>query len=524
MAWAPLGASAEPLARFDSIAEGRDPAEPRLSSTAQAISDDGRLIVGHGSLSNRWNGDYIQPLQWRVGGGHSFRLDANGSAQGVSADGRVTVGYYNNDAYLQRHGQSDYDNLSFRAPGFFDVDYAYAVSADGRSVVGTYSPYNEDRTRAFRWNEQNGKRLIPGVVPGLDAWPSDLSADGDVVVGYSQSAVGWEAFRWTPEGGTQGLGWLNPDPGAFNPRYSRAYAVSADGSVVVGGSKDRFTEEAFVWTAEAGMRPLDTPRARSSSALGVSNDGRRIVGHVYDFDFGRHDQAFLWTPWAGMRLLQDVLIQDFGVDASVFGDGQLYEAVDITPDGRFIAGRAVGGSIAGMFRVALPAFGDANGDDAIDAEDAAIWQAHVTGAKPTLLPSDRTSERMLWSTANFDGDADVDHHDAALLAEAWSQTDPIAAAAWLAGLAVTGDFTGDTHVEQADLNLVLNHWGDAREGWANADGFATPIVDQEELNAVLNNWGAGTAPSFTSNPAVVPEPGVVAGLLLVGGLVRRRPR
>jgi probable HAF family extracellular repeat protein len=57
-----------------------------------------------------------------------------------------------------------------------------------------------------------------------------VSSDGSVVVGSSESASGWEAFRWTSGSGMSGLGDL--PGGCFG---SWAYGVSSDGSVIVGG-------------------------------------------------------------------------------------------------------------------------------------------------------------------------------------------------------------------------------------------------------------------------------------------------
>ncbi|MEM8494448.1 MAG: hypothetical protein AAF916_03690 [Planctomycetota bacterium] len=79
--------------------------------------------------------------------------------------------------------------------------------------------------------------------------------------------------------------------------------------------------------------------------------------------------------------------------------------------------------------------------------------------------------------------------------------------------ALTGDFNGSGSVEQGDLNLVLNNWGDMRTFDDGTTAFATDNVDQEELNRVLNNWGSSSAPSFAG--FTVPEPG---GLVILSGL------
>ncbi len=59
----------------------------------------------------------------------------------------------------------------------------------------------------------------------------DVSADGAVVVGWSMGAEQLEAFRWTKSDGIQRL-W----PPLDEHQWSQAYAVSADGSVVVGAT------------------------------------------------------------------------------------------------------------------------------------------------------------------------------------------------------------------------------------------------------------------------------------------------
>src|SRR5262245_56570228 len=70
---------------------------------------------------------------------------------------------------------------------------------------------------------------LPGG--GFYSRANAVSADGSVVVGNSDSGKGQfgEAFRWTAAGGMVGLGDL---PGG--DFYSDATGVSADGSVVVG--------------------------------------------------------------------------------------------------------------------------------------------------------------------------------------------------------------------------------------------------------------------------------------------------
>src|SRR5690606_24153735 len=78
-----------------------------------------------------------------------------------------------------------------------------------------------------------------------------VSADGSVIVGFGTSDDGQEAFRWTEADDMVGLGDFDGD--VFQ---SRAYAVSADGSVVVGYGYSDDGQEAFRWTEADGMQSI----------------------------------------------------------------------------------------------------------------------------------------------------------------------------------------------------------------------------------------------------------------------------
>ena len=79
-----------------------------------------------------------------------------------------------------------------------------------------------------------------GDLPGgsANSMAFGVSADGTAVVGCGNSAAGVEAFRWTRVCGMEGLG------------FPRAFATSADGSVVVG----------YRYRQTSRTRPLDARR------------------------------------------------------------------------------------------------------------------------------------------------------------------------------------------------------------------------------------------------------------------------
>jgi len=150
-----------------------------------------------------------------------------------------------------------------------------------------------------------------------------VSADGNVVAGLSYSGddlgyLTWEAFRWTPEGGMAGLGYLQGGP----YRRSGANAVSADGTAIVGFSiSANSMNEAFRWTASAGMQPLGdlTGGSFESQAFGVSADGAVVVGYGIAVN---GQEAFRWTASGGMQGLGDLPGGDYlSVARAVSADG-----------------------------------------------------------------------------------------------------------------------------------------------------------------------------------------------------------
>ncbi len=142
-----------------------------------------------------------------------------------------------------------------------------------------------------------------GVLPGGEypySIPWDISADGSVIVGESQSANGIEAFRWTTTTGMVGMGDLGGEE-----FLSAAAGVSANGLVVVGVSRSPVSGErveAFRWTAATGMAALgDLPGGEYASvATGVSSDGSVVAGSSTSDASPSWGEAFRWTEATGL--------------------------------------------------------------------------------------------------------------------------------------------------------------------------------------------------------------------------------
>jgi probable HAF family extracellular repeat protein len=243
---------------------------------------------------------------------------------------------------------------------------ALGVSRSGTVVVGA-GPSDDPRagSEAYRWSAGEGAVRL-GFPPDGILYPeegrfssraTDVSADGSVVVGYSQQDANEfrSAFRWTAAGDDDRL-----------PLLDIANAVSSDGATVVGQSKNFDNDFFGWWPREAALReggsfvrlgflqpvptdpdPFEDPRdERWSSALGISDEGvvvglscESVTGSSGPLSLsGSGCAAFLWDSASGIRDLQEVLEEQTGLDLTGW---TLTSAIDITPDGRTIVGTAI---------------------------------------------------------------------------------------------------------------------------------------------------------------------------------------
>jgi uncharacterized membrane protein len=98
---------------------------------------------------------------------------------------------------------------------------------------------------------------LPGGTFESDPW--DISADGSIIVGIGNSALGQEAFLWTSDGGMRNLRDLLIAGGATGLTgwtLTQASAMSADGRVIVGfGRNAAGNTEAWIATVPEPATP-----------------------------------------------------------------------------------------------------------------------------------------------------------------------------------------------------------------------------------------------------------------------------
>jgi probable HAF family extracellular repeat protein len=255
-------------------------------SRAFDVSADGSTVVG-ASDANTAYGDRVVPFDWTSGDGMKVLdpLSWGGGAAALSPDATTIVGESNRIAFRWT-AAAGVVGLGALPGGYSSI--AFDVSSDGSIVVGV-SNSSEVGSEAFRWDASGGMVGLGFFPGGLSSWAWGISADGSTIVGsasISASAPSDQAFRWTSEGGMIGLGDL--PGGSFN---STATATSADGSIIVGRGMSEAGAEAFIWDARNGMRPLaDVLHSQGADLTGwtlqeardISHDGRVVVGTGID--------------------------------------------------------------------------------------------------------------------------------------------------------------------------------------------------------------------------------------------------
>lgn len=253
--------------------------------SAFGVSGDGSVIVGQAG-STLPSGE---AFRWTATGGMvglGAPAGADGAAaNGVSQDGATVVGWFSvgfNPFAFRWTATQGFTRINDIA-GQDATSTALAIAADGGTTGGyAASPASLPVTQATLW-AGSGATGLGALVPGGNSEVRGLSADGSVAVGWTQTNLGLEAFRWTATGGMTSLGMLpNGIP------FSFANAVSADGEIVVGRAEGESRTEAFMWTADTGMVAISELLAASgidlqgwilNEAVGVSADGLVIVGN-----------------------------------------------------------------------------------------------------------------------------------------------------------------------------------------------------------------------------------------------------
>jgi hypothetical protein len=302
-----------------------DGAPPSLVHTIEVpmgISADGSSVFG------QTQGAPLQAV-WtaKLGVQH---YPQGGTLRASSADGKWYVGTRGTAVAVMRMPPGVSFSLRLDGDG---VGEGLAVTPDGSKVIGISG------ARLFSWMTPDDKSPLPLARPmALDDfqagfWASGLfvSDDGSVVAGTVIAAGGSAAFVWT---GTSGLKAI---PRSSNRPESLAFALSADGSVVLGVDTNAPTNPSilvaqdglpFTWSATRGSEALPVPAGVVGfETVSMTRDASLIFGNV--------------TPNSGMP---PVVWDDKRSPRPLFADAPLFlkrchpVVTHVSADGKTFAG------------------------------------------------------------------------------------------------------------------------------------------------------------------------------------------
>ncbi|WP_421091836.1 autotransporter domain-containing protein [Pseudomonas asiatica] len=215
---------------------------------------------------------------------------------GISADGKVVVGYAQNgagngDVATRWVDGGSTESLGTLAGGTQSI--ALAASADGTYIVGA-SQSSVASVEAMIWSELSGMQGLGLLTDGTMSIAEGVSANGAVVVGMADTTGSvYSGFRWTAETGMQSLvEWLQDNDPSYtllaNNTLNSATAVSADGNTVFGlgflnGRSQPFVARSYGPISEPvvttpPVTDTSTPSTGGSSSTGSTSTGSSNSG------------------------------------------------------------------------------------------------------------------------------------------------------------------------------------------------------------------------------------------------------
>lgn len=293
-------------------------------SDAVAVSSNGQVVTGE---SGQGVFDGCQAYRWsRHGGLRSIGLLPGATqmlAMAINGDGSVIVG----DAFLST-GDRAYrwtargglQNLGLLPGVTVGGSAAYGVSRDGSVVVGLSSTV-DDSFHAIRWTQHRGMQDLGALAGGAYSMALAVSGNGEAATGFSDSANGEHAFKWTRHG-MQDLGAVQAGD------FSGGQAISTNGFVVAGYSGSH----AARWVGTVAQDLGTLPGGTFSTAYSLSGNGQ-VAGGLSD-DGNGGVVAMIWTASMGMVDLNTYL-PTVGVDLTGW---QLRVTTGISQDGSTMVG------------------------------------------------------------------------------------------------------------------------------------------------------------------------------------------
>ena len=304
-----------------------------------SMSDDASIVVGVGFFQ-------VPNLYYTEAAGASVIGDGcSNGLPSISGDGTTVLGCHvdvnGNENAAKWLGGTSWQDLGSEAgavPCGTSLSGPFGVNQDGSLGVGLLWRAQVCHANAGTWDLVNGgpAMVLPTLFEGPATRANAVNADGSVIVGWQDQLNGERsAAKWVnrvPELILTSEGNLNGE----------AHAVSADGNAIVGGGYNNFSRGAWIWRPATGVQLIGKQRTVGYTALDVSDDGKTAVGFTTEGDQGRHNRAFLWRDGKGIILLTKFLADhgivvpegwNLNVASLISADGTTIYGWGFNPDG-----------------------------------------------------------------------------------------------------------------------------------------------------------------------------------------------
>ncbi|MEQ8317867.1 MAG: GC-type dockerin domain-anchored protein [Phycisphaerales bacterium] len=347
-----------------------------VGSRADALSPDGLVATGGddtdmGTLVASWDEFAFFPEFLRDPDGNF----TPGRGVAVSELGLVTVGGWNtfrDGTFVRLSMAWQLGQLGVELqplPDALPLSGTYTVVGDlnGHGSLAVGVSFDEARRRQpVSWDPASGAvDRLPLLQGRTGGQANRISTDGRIIFGSQFGG---------PGGVDRIVLWTDGVPQAADATLPDGYAdftilgISPDASVVTGTllpiDYDPFTNPAkpAVWREDTGIEILDTIgpagfRLIDDAVNDASEHGGLMVGTVGVFVVGGPYAAAVWFEDGSVRLLQEWLVDEFGLFEAGEWRG-LLEATSISDDGTIIVGYGINQfGIKEAFRVTLPRLG-----------------------------------------------------------------------------------------------------------------------------------------------------------------------
>lgn len=207
------------------------------------------------------------------------------------------------------------------------VSSTWGMSPDGNTIVGL-GWLTAGNAHAVKWDAINGVTDLGSTVPDRSSRANAINADGSVIVGWQDQDNGTRS----------GAMWINGTESFItdsNGDYvGEAGDVSADGTTIIGSAMPN----PYVWNSTTGLTYITHPNSSfffRGGATGISADGKNVVGFFRAFAAPpMSGEGFIWTETGGR-----INLNDYAVSLGLNTQGvNMSLPLAISRDGKRIAG------------------------------------------------------------------------------------------------------------------------------------------------------------------------------------------